>query len=213
MAERESRAELAQAGPLILLAVWAGLVSGLVEGPVWMLIQRFDRLTNLWTHVIWIAPVLNGLVFLAAGSLLALGARLLPDRWRGTVPPFLVATAFATLFAAQVFNRYVHAAVLPILVLGIATALTRLIRRDEAATLRLVRRTLPLLASAAVALLIGIEGYYALRERSETRALPSAEAGVPDVVVVVIDALRADHVSAYGYHRPTSPFIDRMAKA
>jgi HEAT repeat protein len=32
-----------------------------------------------------------------------------------------------------------------------------------------------------------------------------------DIVVVTIDALRADHVSSYGYHRPTTPNIDRLA--
>lgn len=32
-----------------------------------------------------------------------------------------------------------------------------------------------------------------------------------DIVVVTIDALRADHVSSYGYPRPTTPNIDRLA--
>lgn len=31
------------------------------------------------------------------------------------------------------------------------------------------------------------------------------------VVLVTIDTLRADHVSAYGYRRPTSPFLDSLA--
>lgn len=33
-----------------------------------------------------------------------------------------------------------------------------------------------------------------------------------DIVVVTIDALRADHVGAYGYPRATTPNIDRLAK-
>jgi len=32
-----------------------------------------------------------------------------------------------------------------------------------------------------------------------------------DIVIVSIDALRADHVGAYGYMRPTTPHIDRLA--
>lgn len=32
----------------------------------------------------------------------------------------------------------------------------------------------------------------------------------PDVVVVVVDTLRADRLSSYGYERPTSPEIDRL---
>jgi arylsulfatase A-like enzyme len=34
----------------------------------------------------------------------------------------------------------------------------------------------------------------------------------PNVVLVSIDTLRADHLSAYGYARPTSPNIDRLAR-
>lgn len=37
------------------------------------------------------------------------------------------------------------------------------------------------------------------------------DAGPPAVVIVSIDALRADRLSAYGYRRPTSPAIDRLA--
>ena len=33
-----------------------------------------------------------------------------------------------------------------------------------------------------------------------------------DVVLVTIDALRADHVGAYGYERPTTPSLDRLAR-
>src|SRR5262249_41571159 len=32
----------------------------------------------------------------------------------------------------------------------------------------------------------------------------------PNVVILTIDTLRADHVAAYGYHRPTTPNIDRL---
>ena len=31
----------------------------------------------------------------------------------------------------------------------------------------------------------------------------------PDVVLIVVDTLRADRLSAYGYPRPTSPFPGR----
>lgn len=33
-----------------------------------------------------------------------------------------------------------------------------------------------------------------------------------DIVLLTIDALRADHLGAYGYHRPTSPNIDALAR-
>ncbi len=39
----------------------------------------------------------------------------------------------------------------------------------------------------------------------------SAVPGSPNVIVIVVDALRPDHVAAYGYHRALSPAIDRFA--
>ena len=42
----------------------------------------------------------------------------------------------------------------------------------------------------------------------------SARVAVPDpnIVLIVIDALRADRLGCYGYSRPTSPNIDRLAR-
>ncbi|GHO89277.1 sulfatase family protein [Dictyobacter formicarum] len=34
---------------------------------------------------------------------------------------------------------------------------------------------------------------------------------LPNIVVVAIDSLRADHLGCYGYARPTSPYIDALA--
>lgn len=34
---------------------------------------------------------------------------------------------------------------------------------------------------------------------------------LPNIVVLVIDCGRPDHFSCYGYHRPTTPFIDNLA--
>jgi len=34
----------------------------------------------------------------------------------------------------------------------------------------------------------------------------------PNIIVLILDALRADHVSCYGYHRNTTPNIDRISE-
>ncbi|MFT5683079.1 MAG: arylsulfatase A-like enzyme [Myxococcota bacterium] len=49
-------------------------------------------------------------------------------------------------------------------------------------------------------------------EASPLEATPPTAAGAqPDIVLVVIDTLRADHLGSYGHDRPTSPSIDAMA--
>jgi arylsulfatase A-like enzyme len=40
--------------------------------------------------------------------------------------------------------------------------------------------------------------------------LGSPEDALPNVLLLTIDTLRSDRLSAYGYHRPTSPHLDRL---
>lgn len=42
-------------------------------------------------------------------------------------------------------------------------------------------------------------------------ARPLAPAGTPNIILISIDSLRADHLHAYGYRRATSPNLDRLA--
>ncbi len=44
-----------------------------------------------------------------------------------------------------------------------------------------------------------------------SKPLPAGDPTRPDLVLVSVDTLRADHLSSYGYGRPTSPFIDSLA--
>ena len=44
-----------------------------------------------------------------------------------------------------------------------------------------------------------------------TSCAPAPSAPRPDIVLLVIDCLRADHLGLYGYERPTSPNLDRLA--
>jgi arylsulfatase A-like enzyme len=45
----------------------------------------------------------------------------------------------------------------------------------------------------------------------ETRPRPESSS-LPDIVLVILDAARADHFGCYGYSRPTTPAIDRFAR-
>jgi arylsulfatase A-like enzyme len=71
-------------------------------------------------------------------------------------------------------------------------------------------------ALAPVLLLSGLAAPYAylrvttpvLPPRAE---LPPAPPGAPDVVLVVLDTVRAGNLAGYGYGRPTAPELDRLA--
>ncbi len=55
-----------------------------------------------------------------------------------------------------------------------------------------------LFAGAAAGLVIG--------------ASARGQAPKPNVLLVTIDTVRADHVGAYGYTKPTTPTLDRLAR-
>lgn len=42
---------------------------------------------------------------------------------------------------------------------------------------------------------------------------PAAANAMPNIIFIVVDALRADHVSSYGYERPTTPNLDALMAA
>src|SRR6476646_3044527 len=73
------------------------------------------------------------------------------------------------------------------------------------------RKSVPWLAAALGLMIVAIQGGKSISESSTVSKLLAATPGSPNVLVIVVDTLRADHLSSYGYARPTSPNIDRLA--
>jgi arylsulfatase A-like enzyme len=53
----------------------------------------------------------------------------------------------------------------------------------------------------------------ALALASAASLAAAADLPRPNILILTIDTLRADHMSAYGYHRETSPNLDRLMRA
>lgn len=66
---------------------------------------------------------------------------------------------------------------------------------------------LPLPAVLAVSLSLATIGCW----RGAPKPLPEGDPGQPDIVLISIDTLRADHLQTYGYERLTSPWFDQLA--
>jgi arylsulfatase A-like enzyme len=75
-------------------------------------------------------------------------------------------------------------------------------------------RRASVLSAARVSLAAGLAawalGGCSLLEPGE---LPKGDPGQPDIILVSIDTLRADHLGSYGHIRDTSPFMDSLAKS
>ncbi len=76
----------------------------------------------------------------------------------------------------------------------------------------ILRRSLvPLGAATVLMAAVGFARVHNAEARALT-ALPAARPGAPNVVLVVLDTVRADHMSLYGYGRDTTPHLAALAK-
>ncbi len=201
---------------LLVLGIWFGLIAGLVEGLGLLAIYGFGWLTpnnvraGVTAEIIWISALVNLGLFLVLAFLGMLLQKFLP---RVKVLTLLTPVF---LFVACVDWLALSGRIGPIAVLtlaaGISVAFNRWFQKHVPETLSLLRRTLPIVVAIAVLAFAIVEGTTWLRERTATAKLPAAAPGSPNVLVVVMDTVRADHLSLYGYNRETSPHLDAIAK-
>lgn len=199
---------------ILVVALWFGVVAGLLEGlGLWML-QSFDLLT--WkmkeavtaVKIIWITPTVYLLLFGAAGVVLWFLARIAPRLDWMRIAVFLFG-GLALIDILSVPGRLARTAVLT-LGCGLATVLVRWYRTHARPALSFWKGTLPWLVSIVLLGGLGIEAGLRIQERRAVAALPAPDPHAPNVLIILIDTLRADKLSWYGYARNTSPNIDRI---
>jgi len=196
----------------LLIGAWFGLVAGVLEGVVRTALRGVHGFVYLNSpDILWIAPVFD----LAFFSLTAAGVCVALRWWGGMWSAAWIGALFTWMAFAGLLltlGKMSQGASL-ILSLGLAWQAGRWLRAREHQFLLFLRRTLVPLS--AVALLVGITGsqWDGWRERSSVRALPAAPADVPNLLLITLDTLRADHLSSYGYERRTTPHIDHLAES
>ena len=196
----------------LMTCITAGLATGLVEVMIivvkWTLLHRF-----VWTglNVIWMAPVYYLALFSGLGLFLSAVAAVTGSR----LPYAITVTACGALgaFAILVLLFFGHIALitLAIVALAIGIQLSRLVRPRQARVAARTPRTALAAALAVLALATGLPLARHLRERYQIAHLPPARAGAPNVLLIILDTVRAASLSLYGYGRPTTPRLDRRA--
>ena len=199
---------------LITIAIWLGAVCGLVEGVGLLLFQRVNWLrwgavAHVSKEIIWISPAADALLFVAGTLLVALFLRALP--WLRATKIVIFILVFATVYDWLTLSERIAHHASELLAVGVAVAFTRWFHRNRERTLRFWKTSLVWLCAVWLLAFAAIEGGKHLRERHDLATLPPAASGAPNIVVIVVDTLRADHLSAYGYSRDTSPNFDRIA--
>src|SRR5262249_44426854 len=100
---------------------------------------------------------------------------------------------------------------LVLLAAGFAATFVRWFKRREASVLSFCRRSVIWIVLFCALLFGTIEGVTWLDESTNIKKLPASVSSNPNILLIIVDALRSDHLSVYGYNRPTSPNLDRLA--
>jgi arylsulfatase A-like enzyme len=197
-----------------MLGLGAGIVTGFVEGAGLMIFQRINwarwgPMMHVSWEIIWISPVLDAILFLLLALVCVVVYRVAPRLPVTRALVFLM--TFLSVYDWITLTSRLYQRACLLLALGVAVAFTRWCGKREVTFLQFWKRTTPWMVAAWVLAFAGIQGGNWLEERNAVANLPTAPPGTPNVLVIVVDTLRADHVSSYGYARPTTPNLDRLA--
>jgi arylsulfatase A-like enzyme len=196
------------------IAVWCAVVFGLIAGTMYEMLSFYERPASILglsatnAHIIWIEPAFDVLLYLLLVPAVMVSARVLRLARRELYAFGFF--SFVSFLGWLLVPARLHRVAALILAAGLAVCLCRWLEpRVEKAT-RFVRRTAPYLLG--VPLLAGLmiygAGYWG--EASAAKKLPAATAK-SNVLLIVLDTLRADHMSVYGYSRPTTPQLEKYA--
>jgi arylsulfatase A-like enzyme len=199
-----SSARTTSVNAFLLMALWWGLLTGLGEG---YLLNSY-----IWRDLMRAGVEIEPLLFLGLALLVVVFRRGRTFSHDDVVRSTFLFSGL-TLFASLSRSPFAFPTVIIDLLIAVAGAslLAFAWFLHEPFLLRWQKRTLPILLVLALWCLIAFPIKQRLHERRETAKLPAASARAPNVLVIVVDTLRADHLSTYGYSRPTSPHLSQLA--
>ena len=190
---------------LLLIAAWFGLLTGLLETVCRMGVRGYYALDNLA-----VTTLFNFALFIAIGALYLVGHCACRRVFTLTGLTFLFSVLAINNWSQMLFApRLNWPRVLIALLLGLRCAY--LFHRYQKKIVWFQRRALPWMAALAL-LSAFIPVARSMAERRAEAALPQPSAHLRNVLVIVVDTLRADHLPVYGYARNTSPNLARIAQ-
>jgi arylsulfatase A-like enzyme len=201
------------ASPLVT-AIGFGVIGGWLE-----LAVVFSRITfnahismnmlRMNQHYVWMIPVSNLLIFAVVGLLMLALSRYRP----GLVGRILWRTLVAVVALGLLLSvEGLYALATLCLACGVAVLFGPTLERRCAKFRRQARVVLGVLLLGLVAM----AGWWYMRiSLAESRALsslPQAPRGAANLMVIVLDDVRAESLSLYGHNRPTSPNLERLSR-
>jgi arylsulfatase A-like enzyme len=196
---------------LIVIALWFGLIVGLGEaslvGAGKVVLGHYVHES---LHIAWMAPGAEAIMMGSLGSILALAVW----RWRrlGILRAGLFLIAFLGSLSVLLRVGWLHGYASVVLAVGVAVQASRLVIAHADGLHQLVRRTVVWIIAIVGLLAIGVFWGRAISESRAQAKLPPAVAGSPNVLLIVMDTVRAQNLSLYGYSRLTTPNLEKLAQ-
>ena len=210
-AEVPSVSVLARVADVLWLALAGALLTALAHLLYTEFLIRVLH-TFTWTNreFAWLAMAGYLLCFL----LLAIPVAAIAVLFRRVVGLRVVTTIFATLgfFSLFLLTQKIHPLAQFALALGLATQVARVVSRDARIGMRRVR-----IAAGVSFVSLGALGLIAfaaprLREQWVLSRLPAADSAAPNIILLIMDTVRAANLSVYGYERPTTPVLEQLGR-
>ncbi len=196
----------------LALTAWLGLVTGYGE-LAYKAFRKFGRGLFLFQgdNAPWLTPLSTALLFMLL-ALLGYGSLRLCRR-QPTAGVILGAGTALGLMSLLFLVPVIHKFASVVLALGVGIQLARSGLAEKAWFTRVRGKSLPLLILAVAATAVVLPLRRALEERQARAAMPPAPSGAPNVLLIILDTVRSLNLSAYGYGKPTTPMLERRARA
>lgn len=208
-ANRSARSR--QARDILTAAVWLALATGLAEAAYWLIKQQLlNELLCMHPGYWWMSPLCQiGLMAFPAFVFVAVAW----SRPRWDIVPFGVTIfAFMGWLNLLALAAPLHDIALMLAACGLAAASGRVFLKYRAGCLTVMRLTaVPALVLLAIAA-VGQTVVGQRREAAAIAALPAPPAGAPNILLIVLDAVRADALETYGANREVAPHLASLAE-
>ena len=195
----------------LLWSISLGLAGGLLEVAI-LAVRKlwFEENLLLSPQFVWMTPVVNAIFALGVGVFLVCILPVLPTKVAAPIAFFSLAVV--SFLSPMLAIPRLHPAAALVLAMGLGTQASRFLSARTGAGLDGGGRTLGWIAAILICLALGMNAWRILETRQAIAALPQAPANAPNVLLIVMDTVRAQSLSLYGYGKRTSPELERLAK-
>ncbi|MCI0432256.1 MAG: sulfatase [Gemmatimonadetes bacterium] len=200
---------------VLMFAIAVGAIGGLAEAVNGIVRHRVRHLPTgeyVAGELFWLVPLAAVTTLLVLSALLLALDRLFRTRglFAGLACYLIVGLVVYSFMRALALGFANYAAVL--LAAGAAAGVARTLVRHPVGWARALRIGVPALMLGLFAWAAIVPVSRRISDRRARNALPAAQADMPNVLILIWDAVRAPNMSLYGHTRPTTPSLERLAE-